>query len=69
MKAQVEGKSTFFAKKAKEKKVQGKQFTPVLEEGQVVGSSLVKGLLSAQLDSAGKQDVPSPSGQNGVSSV
>lgn len=43
-------------------KVHTERLTPVLEEGEVVGGSLVKGLLSAQLDSAGKQDVPSPSG-------
>lgn len=58
----------FLLRQLKEKKAHRKRLTPVLEEGEVVGSSLVKGLLSAQLDSAGKQEVPSPSGQNRVSS-
>lgn len=38
------------------------QLTPVLKEGEVVGSSLVKGFLTAKLDSTGKQDIPFSSG-------
>lgn len=53
----------------KELKTHRKQLTPLLKEGEVVGSSLVKGFLSAKLDSTGKQEIPFSSGQNGVSSV
>lgn len=55
--------------KGKERKIHRKQLTPMPKEGEVVGSSLVKGFLSAKLDSTGKQEIPFSSGQNGVSSV
>lgn len=70
VKGEIVGKVKFsHMGEVKELKIHRKQLTPLLKEGEVVGSSLVKGFLSAKLDSTGIQEIPFSSGQNGVSSV